>query len=98
MNAHATPEPAAPLDVADLEDLVCRVHWMALIAWDALTFSDGGRSPDDETKVFHLVRAANELALELYEDYYKVLSGGTALRGTVQQTVQHPCPKPLFSA
>jgi hypothetical protein len=78
MNAHVTPEPAAPLELADLEDLVCRVRVMASLAWDALTFSDGGRSPDDETKVFHLVRATNELALELYDDYYKVRSGEAA--------------------
>jgi len=45
MNAHATPEPAAPLDVADLEDLVCRVHWMALIAWDALMNYRGHSAP-----------------------------------------------------
>lgn len=78
MNAHAAPKTAAPLELADLEDIVCRVRVMASLAWDALTFSDGGRSPDDETKVFHLVRATNELALELYEDYYKVRSGEAA--------------------
>ncbi len=72
MNAHTTTE-AAPLELADLEDLVCRVRWMAQMAWDELSEMSPGEGGDVDTKVRHLVRAANELALELYGDFYTAL-------------------------
>lgn len=74
MNAHV-PEPAVPLDVADLEDLVCRVHWMSAIAWEYQSGLSSTPHPDDRVKLDHLIRATHELALELYGDFYKVLEG-----------------------
>ncbi|MFC3207213.1 hypothetical protein [Aquamicrobium soli] len=78
MNAHVTPEPAAPLELADLEDLVCRVRWMLKAAWDELSNMSPGEGGDVDTKVRHLVRAANELMLELHADYYDALEGRPA--------------------
>ena len=72
MNANV-PEPAAPLTIHDLEDVVCRLRVMASIAWEHQSNLGNMPHPDAVLKVDHLVRATHELALELYGDFYEAL-------------------------
>ena len=77
MNVHVT-EPAAPLTLHDLEDLVCRLRVMASIAWEHQSNLGNMPHPDAALKVDHLVRATSELATELYADFYAALEGRVA--------------------
>lgn len=62
--------PAAATGLPDLEDPICRVRWMAQMAWDLLRECHDDQLPAEREKISHLVRATQELAESLWNQFY----------------------------